>query len=70
MAGTDLRRLLRSAAPPDEIAARIANLVGSVWRVRTDRGAERRKTDLGRNAFVPLDGLQRDPHFEMHTRGG
>jgi cyclic pyranopterin phosphate synthase len=44
--------------------------VRSVWRVRTDRGAERRKTDLGRNAFVPLDGLQRDPHLEMHTRGG
>ena len=70
MAGTDLRRVLRSVAPPGEIAARIADLVRSVWRVRTDRGAERRKADLGRNAFVPLDGLQRDPHFEMHTRGG
>ena len=70
MAGTDLRRVLRSAAPPGEIAARIADLVRSVWRVRTDRGAERRKADLGRNAFVPLDGLQRDPHLEMHTRGG
>jgi len=52
MAGTDLRRVLRSAAPSDEIAARIADLVRSVWRVRTDRGAERRKADLGRNAFV------------------
>ena len=70
MAGTDLRRLLRRAAPPDEIAAQIADLVGSVWRARTDRGAEQRKTNHGRSAFVPLDALQRDPHFEMHTRGG
>jgi len=70
MAGTDLRRLLRSAAPPDEIAARIADLIGSVWRVRADRGAEQRKANHARSAFVPLDALQRDPHFEMHTRGG
>ena len=70
MAGTDLRRLLRSAAPPDEIAARIADRIGSVWRVRADRGAEQRKANHARSAFVPLDALQHDPHFEMHTRGG
>ncbi len=70
MAGTDLRRVLRSAATPDEIAGRIADLVGSAWRVRTDRGAEQRKANHGRTAFVPLDALQCDPHFEMHTRGG
>ena len=70
MAGTDLRRLLRRAAPSDETAARIADLVGSVWRVRTDRGAEQRKANHARTAFVPLDALQCDPHFEMHTRGG
>jgi cyclic pyranopterin phosphate synthase len=70
MAGSDLRRLLRSVAQPDEIAARIADLIGSVWRVRADRGAEQRKANHERSAFIPLDALQRDPHFEMHTRGG
>jgi cyclic pyranopterin phosphate synthase len=69
-AGTDMRRVLRSAATPGEIAERIADLVGSVWRVRTDRGAEQRKANDARTAFVPLDALQCDPHFEMHTRGG
>src|ERR1700722_15327379 len=34
MAGTDLRRILRSAATQVEIAGRIAELVGSVWRAR------------------------------------
>lgn len=70
MAGTDLRPILRSAATSGEIAGRIADLVGSAWRVRTDRGAEQRKADHARTAFVPLDTLQCDPHFEMHTRGG
>ena len=70
MAGTDLRSVLRGAGSRDETAARIADLVGSVWRARTDRGAEQRKADHARSAFVPLDALQRDPHFEMHTRGG
>jgi hypothetical protein len=45
-------------------------LVEDIWRVRTDRGAEQRKTNRGPSAFVPLDVLQRDLHFEMHTRGG
>jgi cyclic pyranopterin phosphate synthase len=68
--GTDLRRVLRSPATPDEIAGRIADLIGRVWRVRTDRGAEQRKASDARTAIVPLDALQCDPHFEMHTRGG
>jgi GTP 3',8-cyclase len=70
VAGTDLRRVLRSAATPDEIAERIADLVRSVWSARTDRGAEQRKANHARTAFIPLDALQCDPHFEMHTRGG
>jgi GTP 3',8-cyclase len=70
VAGTDLRRLMRSAAQPDEIAARIANLIGNVWRARADRGAEQRKANHTRSAFVPLAAIHRDPHFEMHTRGG
>lgn len=70
MAGTDLRRLLRSTAQPERIAARIADLIVNEWRVRADRGAEQRKASHARSAFVPLDAIQRDPHFEMHTRGG
>jgi cyclic pyranopterin phosphate synthase len=68
--GTDLRRMLRGAGSKDELAGRIADLVRSAWRARTDRGAEQRKADHARSAFVPLDALQCDPHFEMHTRGG
>jgi hypothetical protein len=70
MAGTDLRRMLRGAAGPDEIAGQIADLIGTAWRGRTDRGAEQRKANHGRSAFVPLGALQCDPHFEMHIRGG
>jgi len=70
MAGTDLRRVIRGTGSKNEVAARIADLVRSVWRARTDRGAEQRKADHARSAFVPLDALQCDPHFEMHTRGG
>lgn len=70
VAGTDLRCLLRSGAPREEIAARIADLVGDLWRARRDRGAEKRKAEHGRSAFVPLDRFLSDPHFEMHTRGG
>jgi len=68
--GTDLRSLLRGGAPRDEIAARIADLVGNLWHARRDRGAEHRKAEHGRSAFVPLDTFLSDPHFEMHTRGG
>ena len=70
MTGTDLRRLLRSAAEPYEIAARIVEVIGNEWRARADRGAEQREANHARSAFVPLDAIQRDPHFEMHTRGG
>jgi GTP 3',8-cyclase len=69
-AGTDLRRAIRSAARPDEIARRIAELVEKEWRARADRGAEQRKANHVRTAFVPVDALGCDPHFEMHTRGG
>jgi cyclic pyranopterin phosphate synthase len=68
--GADLRRFLRSDASPDEIARRISDLVAEVWGVRDDRGAERRKANDVRSAFVPLGELWHDPHFEMHTRGG
>lgn len=64
--GSDLRRLLRGGASPADIAAEIS----SIWRVRDDRGAEMRKAEHFRGAFVPVDELRRNPHWEMHTRGG
>jgi len=53
--------------PADELAARITG----GWRARADRGAEDRVALGERRAFVPVqDLLRRDPHLEMHTRGG
>jgi cyclic pyranopterin phosphate synthase len=65
-AGTDLRRALRSGATP----ADIASMIRSVWERRRDRGAEERLASGSRATLIPLDRLRRDPHLEMHTRGG
>jgi len=66
-AGIDLRGPLRRGAPAEEIEA----LIASAWRARNDRGAEQRLALGDRRAFVPVrDLLRRDPHLEMHTRGG
>src|SRR6202049_2682205 len=64
--GIDLRQLLRAGALPDELAARIA----SIWRGRSDRGAELRAATGHRGVLVGIDQLRQDPHLEMHTRGG
>ncbi len=64
--GTDLRGPLRAKASQEEIA----DIIARHWRERDDRGAELRKAEHGRGAFVGLDELRRDPHLEMHTRGG
>jgi cyclic pyranopterin phosphate synthase len=64
--GTDLRRALRSGASPEELAA----LIRSTWTARDDRGAERRLAERDRAPLIPIDSLRRDPHLEMHTRGG
>jgi cyclic pyranopterin phosphate synthase len=64
--GTDLRRALRSGAPRADIAA----MIRTVWQRRRDRGAEDRLATGARSALIPLDRLRRDPHLEMHTRGG
>ena len=64
--GTDLRAPLRTGASNDEIAA----LVADAWRRRTDRGAEARLALRHRGSMIPLSTLKRDPHLEMHTRGG
>jgi len=65
--GLDLRGPLRAGASPEALAA----LVTDGWRARDDRGAEVRLALGDRRAFVPVqDLLRRDPHLEMHTRGG
>jgi cyclic pyranopterin phosphate synthase len=65
-AGTDLRGPLRAGASGTALAAQISN----AWERRSDRGAEVRKAQGFRGAFVGLEELRRDPHLEMHTRGG
>ncbi|MGH9346599.1 MAG: GTP 3',8-cyclase MoaA [Vicinamibacterales bacterium] len=65
-AGVDLRKPLRNGASPAELRA----LLDAVWTRRADRGAEDRLAARDRAPLIPLDTLRRDPHLEMHTRGG
>ena len=64
--GHDLRRMIRGGAPKEEILAAIT----AVWQQRNDRGAEERKSLGERTALVPVEQLRKNPHLEMHTRGG
>jgi cyclic pyranopterin phosphate synthase len=65
--GLDLRGPLRAGMPAPELA----RLIADRWTARDDRGAEDRVALGDRRAFVPVqDLLKRDPHLEMHTRGG
>jgi cyclic pyranopterin phosphate synthase len=64
--GADLRGPLRAGATTDELKA----LLTGGWQARDDRGAEERLLHGERRAFVPMNALRKDPHLEMHTRGG
>jgi cyclic pyranopterin phosphate synthase len=64
--GINLREPLRSGASREEIAG----FIRQAWRQRDDRGAEQRLQTRARSVFVPVEALRRDPHLEMHTRGG
>jgi GTP 3',8-cyclase len=64
--GTDLRGPLRAGASNAELAALIARR----WGSRQDRGAEARLAMRDRSPMIPLSSLKKDPHLEMHTRGG
>ena len=64
--GTDLRGPLRRGASPDEIRA----LIIPTWQTRKDRGAEERLALEERTPLVQIAELRKDPHLEMHTRGG
>jgi cyclic pyranopterin phosphate synthase len=65
-AGTDLRGPLRTGVSPEQLTTAISD----TWRKREDRGAELRKLQHQRGVFIALEELRRDPHLEMHTRGG
>jgi cyclic pyranopterin phosphate synthase len=64
--GVDLRGALRRGATPVELA----ELIRAAWEGRRDRGAEDRLAARDRAPLIPIDTLRRDPHLEMHTRGG
>ncbi|MGH7409993.1 MAG: GTP 3',8-cyclase MoaA, partial [Candidatus Methylomirabilis sp.] len=67
--GIDLRQPLRGGASKEAIKS----VIVSGWTKRRDRGAEERKEleAVGaRGVLVLVDGLRKDPHLEMHTRGG
>jgi cyclic pyranopterin phosphate synthase len=64
--GIDLRALLRAGASDDALR----DAIRTVWSRREDRGAELRTAERDRAPFIPVSRLRRDPHLEMHTRGG
>ncbi len=65
--GIDLRAPLRRGASVEELKT----IIAGGWKTRDDRGAEQRLGLGERRAFVPVqDVLRKDPHLEMHTRGG
>ena len=64
--GTDLRGPLRRGASVDELKA----LIVPTWQRRADRGAEERLAVRDRSSLIQVRELRRDPHLEMHTRGG
>ena len=65
--GTDLRKALRAGASRDALR----DLILPGWTARRDRGAEERLAMAdGRSPLIQIGELKRDPHLEMHTRGG
>ncbi len=63
--GIDLRGPVRAGLDSTELA----DLVARHWAERDDQGAVDRAA-LAETAAVPVQILRRDPHLEMHTRGG
>jgi cyclic pyranopterin phosphate synthase len=64
--GTDLRSPLRGGASDEALR----ELLAATWRERHDQGAVDRVALRERRFAVPVTVLRRDPHLEMHTRGG
>jgi cyclic pyranopterin phosphate synthase len=64
--GTDLRTPLRAGKSADELL----EVLKKEWSGRDDRGAEERLALRDRSPLVPASSLKKNPHLEMHTRGG
>jgi len=65
--GVDLRKALRGGASREALRA----LILEGWRGRADRGAEERLSMADRRSpLIQIGELKKDPHLEMHTRGG
>jgi len=64
--GIDLRRPLREGASAEQLRA----LITGAWTFRADRGAEERLGLRERSPLLRAGDLKKDPHLEMHTRGG
>jgi cyclic pyranopterin phosphate synthase len=64
--GIDLRRPLRAGASHETMV----NLIRAGWQGRADRGAEERLSVGDRGSYIPIKMLKKEPHLEMHTRGG
>ena len=64
--GHSLKQLLRSGAEDSVIEAAMRGW----WQARWHRSAEERQQLAHRQPLVPVERLRRDPHLEMHTRGG
>jgi len=65
--GVDLRTPLRDGATREGIRT----LIVDGWRGRMDHGAEERKRlNSARGPLYQIEDLRKDPHREMHTRGG
>jgi cyclic pyranopterin phosphate synthase len=64
--GTDLRTPIRAGMSSDDLLA----LITTEWSGRADRGAEERLAMRDRTPLIPASSLKKNPHLEMHTRGG
>jgi cyclic pyranopterin phosphate synthase len=64
--GTDLRAPLRAGTSPDDLL----KLITQEWTERADRGAEERLGVRERAPLISASSLKKNPHLEMHTRGG
>ncbi len=64
--GTDLRTPIRAGMSQDDLLG----VITKEWSGRSDRGAEERLAVRDRSPLVPASSLKKNPHLEMHTRGG
>jgi cyclic pyranopterin phosphate synthase len=64
--GTDLRTPIRDGMSENDLL----QLITREWSARADRGAEERLGVRDRSPLVLASSLKKNPHLEMHTRGG